>query len=390
MLKHSLAALALAAAFTPAAALAQEDIRIGFVSTFSGPQGVLGKEALDGFKLALKSTGGKLGGRNVKLIEVDDQAKPDAGRQAVDKLIESDRAHIITGIIFSNVMLAVAKPVLDSKTFYISTNAGPSQLAGKQCDPYFFSVSWQNDTTPEAMGAYTNEVGVKKIYLLAPNYPAGKDMLAGFKRLYKGEVAAEVYTTFGQLDYAAEIAQVRAAKPDGVFAFYPGGMGINFVKQYAQAGLTKDVPLYLPSFTLDGTTLPGVGDLAIGLPVSSFYSETLDNAANKQFVADFDAAYSRLPSPYAAQAYDGARAIDAALKSIGGKIEDKDAFRKAMEGVKFDSVRGAFKFNTNHFPIQDYYLTEVAKDAKGRLGMPMKKVILKDHADAYVGECKMN
>ncbi|MBR1221364.1 ABC transporter substrate-binding protein [Bradyrhizobium sp. U87765 SZCCT0131] len=383
------AAAAAALLLGTAGAMAADPIKIGFISTFSGPSGQLGQELLDGFKLGIKSTGSTLGGRPVEVVQGDDQAKPDVGRQLSDKMIESDRVEIITGINFSNVMLAVAKPVLDSGAFVFSVNAGPSQYAGKLCNPHYFNASFQNDTLPEAMGIYLRENNVKRVYLMAPNYPAGKDFLAGFKRTFKGEIAGEVYTAFGQLDYAAEIAQLRAAKPDAVFFFYPGGMGINFVKQYAQAGLKDQIKLYGPSFSLDQTVLPGMGDAAIGAFASTFWTEDFDNATSKKFVADFEAAYGRVPSPNAANAYDGARLLDAALKTIGGKIEDKAAFQKALETVKFDSVRGNFKFNTNHHPIQDSYLAEIVKDAKGRPGMKRLELIKADQADSYVGECAM-
>jgi branched-chain amino acid transport system substrate-binding protein len=383
-------AILLAAAMAIATpALAQEPIKIGFISTFSGPSGQLGQELLDGFNLGIKSVGGKLGGRPVELVQGDDQAKPDVGRQLADKMVERDRVHIVTGVNFSNVMLALAKPVLDAGAFIVSVNAGPSQYAGAQCHPHFFVGSFQNDTGPEAMGLYLQKKGLKRVYLMAPNYPAGKDMLAGVKRYFKGEVAGEVYTAFGQLDYAAEIAQLRAAKPDGVFFFYPGGMGINFVKQYAQAGLKNDIPLYGPSFSLDQTVLPGMGDAAVGAFVSTFWSEDFDNPASKAFVADFEKQYGRIPSPNAAQAYDTARLIDAALKSVNGKIEDKAAFQKALETARFEPVRGKFRFNTNHYPVQDFHLAEIAKDAKGRPVMALKELIVADHADAYAKDCKM-
>ncbi len=239
------------------------------------------------------------------------------------------------------------------------------------------------------MGIHLTNKGVKRVYLMAPNYPAGKDFLAGFKRTFKGEIVDEVYTAFGQLDYAAEIAQLRSKKPDAVFFFYPGGMGINFVKQYAQAGLKSEIPLFGPSFSLDQTVLPAMGDAALGASASVFWSESFDNPASKKFVADFEAAYGRLPSPQASDAYDTARLIDAALKSIDGKIEDKAAFQKALETVKFDTVRGKFKFNTNHYPIQDFYLAEVAKDEKGRPVTVLKGLIVADHGDAYAKDCNM-
>jgi branched-chain amino acid transport system substrate-binding protein len=380
---------ALALALMSSAAFAADPVKIGFLSTFSGPSGQLGQELLDGFMLALDQNGKTIGGRPAEVIQGDDQAKPDVGRQAAEKMVEQNKVQILTGVNFSNVMLAAAKPVLDAGVFIVSSNAGPSQFAGVQCHPNFFAASFQNDTASEAMGVYLQKKGVKKIYLLAPNYPAGKDFLAGFKRFYKGEIAGEVYTTFGQLDYAAEIAQVRAANPDGVYFFYPGGMGINFVKQYDQAGLKKTIPLYGPSFSLDQTVLPAIGDAAVGAYASAFWSETTDNPQSKKFVADFEAKYGRIPSPNAAIGYETARIIDAAARSIDGKIEDKAAFRKALENVKFESLRGNFKFNANHYPIQDFYLTEIVKDAKGRPIMAMREQIDKDHQDAYVGQCKM-
>ena len=273
--RMAIATLLLTSGALAGTARADDPIKIGFLSTFSGPQGQLGQELFDAFNLGLKTTGGTLGGRKVELIQGDDQAKPDVGRQLADKMVESDHIQILTGIVFSNVMLAVAKPTLDAGTFVFSINAGPSQYAGKQCHPHYFNESFQNDMLAEAMGIYLRENNVKHVYLMAPNYPAGKDFLAGLKRAYKGEVAGEVYTAFGQLDYAAEIAQLRAANPGAVFFFYPGGMGINFVKQYAQAGLMDKIKLYGPSFSLDQTILPGIGDAAVGSFASTFWTEDL-------------------------------------------------------------------------------------------------------------------
>ena len=368
---------------------AQEPLKIGFISTFSGPQGVLGQELADGFKLALEHTGGKLGGRPVEMVWGDDQAKPDIGRQVADRMVDSDRVQILTGVNFSTVLLAIVKPVLDAGVFYISVNAGPSQLAGKQCRPNFFAASFQNDTTHESIGIYMQNKGIEDVYLMAPNYPAGKDMLAGFKRYFRGRIAGEVYTTFGQLDYSAEIAEIRARKPAAVLFFYPGGMGINFVKQYAQAGLKEQIPLYTGSHVVDQTMLPAVGDAALGIVAAALWSEYLDNEPSKRFVRDYEAEYDRIPSPYAAIAYDTGMLLDAALATVGGKVEDKDAFRKALETVKFASIRGNFRFNTNHFPIQDHWLTEVRKDEKGRLVNALTDTIVRDHADAHVGDCKM-
>ncbi len=393
-MKLTIRAIAFAGAATSALlatipAQAQAPLKIGFVTSLSGPEGVIGRDLLDAFNLALKDGGNTMGGRPVQVVTGDDQVKPDVGRQVVDKMLDSDKVDILTGINFSNVLLAVVKPIMDSGKFYISPNAGPSQLAGKQCNAHLFSVGFQNDNNFEGLGKYLKEKGLKKIYFLAPNYPAGKDMLTGFKRYFGEPMQSEVFTAMGQLDYSAEIAQLRAAKPDAVVMFYPGGMGINFVKQYAQAGLMSQIPLYTGPGTVDQTTLGAIGDAAVGMYTGAMWSEFLDNAASKKFAADFEAAYNRIPSQYAAQAYDTGHILQSAVDAVGGKIDDKAAFRKALENVKFDSVRGHFKFNTNHFPIQDYYLVQVEKDSKGRLVSSLREKIMSDLADAYSGDCAM-
>lgn len=371
------------------AAWAAEGVKIGFITTQSGPTAALGTELLDGFNLAIKHNGGKLGGVPVEIIVGDDQGKPDVARQLAEKMIDHDGVSIISGPVHSNIMLAVAPVILKANVFLVSVSAGPSQLAGKQCNPYFFVASWQNDTAPEAMGEYLQNKGVQGVYLISSNYPAGRDMLTGFKRYYKGGIVDEVYTPFGQLDYAAEIAKIRAAKPSAVFAFYSGGMAVNFTKQYAEAGLMKEIPLYGPVFSLDQTVFPGVGDAALGAYVSTFWAETLKNPTNDAFVAEFRSAYGRIPSEYAATAYDTANLLNAALAEVKGNVSDKQAFGKAIETAKFDSVRGTFKLGPNHFPIQDFYLAQAEKDAKGQMVLEVRERIMKDHQDAYAGQCEM-
>ncbi len=385
----ALALTASAAMVQPASA--QQGVKIGLITTQSGPNAGLGRDMVDGFNLAIRHAGGRLGGVPTELIVGDDQFRPDAGKALAERMVQRDRVDIVTGVIFSNIMLALSDTVLKDRrgVFLVSGNAGPSELAGKDCNPNFFSASWQNDNTHEAMGQHMTNAGIKRAYIMAPNYPAGRDALAGFKRFFKGEVVAEVYTQLGQTDYAAELAALRAARPEATYIFYPGGMGVAYIRQYAQLGLMQQIPLFAPSFSADQTILPGVGDAAIGMFSSTFWSESLGNPANEKFVADFEAAYNRIPSPYAAQSYDAAMMIDAALKATGGSIANKDAFRNALRTANFQSVRGPFKFNTNHFPIQNYYLTQIGKDEKGRLVNQMRGIIFSGHADAYVGQCKM-
>jgi branched-chain amino acid transport system substrate-binding protein len=368
---------------------AADKVKIGYMATMSGPAASLGKDILDGFNLGIKHCGDKLGGVPVELVIGDDQLKPDVGVQVATRMIEKDKVDLVTGIVFSNVMMAVAKPITDAGLFLISANAGPSPLAGAKCLPDLFTVSWQNDQTHEAMGKYIQDKGIKRLYLMAPNYRAGKDALTGVKRYFKGEVVGEIYTKINQPDYAAELAQLRAAKPEAVFVFYPGGMGINFVKQYAQAGLKDEIPLYTTAFTLGQNVLPAMGDASLGLMNSSFWSPDLKNPVNEKFVADFKAAYGRLPSLFAAQGYDAALLIDSAIKAVGGDLKDKDKLREAFARADFKSVRGKFRFNNNHFPIQDFYIREVFKDQEGVLSNKLVGVAFEDHADAYHSQCKM-
>ncbi|MEP9347488.1 ABC transporter substrate-binding protein [Xanthobacter sp. KR7-225] len=380
-------ALAAAALAAPAAALA-DPVKVGFVSTLSGPPAALGVHMRDGFLLAVKQLGGKFGGQPTEVIVVDDELKPDVAVSKVKALMERDKVDIVAGTVFSNVLMAIQKPVLANETFLISANAGPSPLAGKGCSPYFFSASYQNDQVHSVMGQYAQDKGFKRVILLAPNYQAGKDAMAGFKRHYKGEVVEEIFTQLGQLDFSAELAKIQAAKPDAIFTFMPGGMGVNLVKQYQQAGLAGQIP-FLSSFTIDETTLPATQDAAVGLLSGAEWAPDLDTPQNKAFVAAYEKEYGIVPSLYAAQGYDAAMLIDGALKAAGGKVADKAAFRKALASAPFTSVRGDFSFNTNGFPIQDFYVVKAVKRPDGRFATQIQSKVFDNAADAYVGECPL-
>ena len=376
------ATLGLAAAM-PAAA----QIKIGFIATMSGPAGVLGQDQYDGFMLGIEHSGGRLGGQAVTVLKEDDQLKPDVGTQLAQKLIERERVPIITGITFSHVMMAVHKPITDAGVFLIGSNAGPAPIAGARCSPFYFSTSWQNDQQHEGMGKFAQEKGYQKMILMAPNYQAGKDVLNGFKRYYKGP-SEEVYTQLNQQDYSAEIAQLQAKRPDAVFIFYPGGMGINFIKQFQQAGLLGKIPL-LSGSTVDGANLPALGETAIGVLHGSQWGPDMNNPVSRKFVADFEKKHGRIPSQYAQQAYDAALLLDSAIRKVGGKVQDKDKFRAALRAADFKSSRGFFQFNTNQHPIQDFYWYEVGKDDKGRVNLVTKGKTFSEHKDSYSSECKM-
>jgi branched-chain amino acid transport system substrate-binding protein len=378
----------LAAMFAAAPVSAAEKLKIGFISSFSGPAGIIGKHMKDSVELAVEHLGGKVGGLETEVIFKDDQVKPDVGKQIADELLKKDKVQFVAGIIWSNVMLAVAPAVTSTGTFMIGTNAGPHQLAGKQCNKYFFTTSWQNDSTPEAMGYVMNDRKLTDVYVMAPNYAAGKDMVNGFKRSFKGKIAGEVYTKLGQQDYQAEISQLRAKNPKAVFVFYPGGMGIQFVKQYTQAGLRDQIPLY-SVYTVDEVSLPALKDMAIGQYETRYWSPDLDNPANKKYVSDFRKKYGYTPSFYGAQSYDGIMLIDSAIRAVHGNLKDKAGMIKAMEQANYASTRGKYTYNINHFPIQNYYLLQAVRDPGGQVEMQIQKVVLENQKDDYYKECHM-
>ncbi len=366
----------------------QKTIKIGFVSTFSGPTAVIGNDMRNSFELALDHMGRKMGGIPVEVIYEDDAQKPDVGLQKTQKLIESDHVDFIAGYIWSNVLLASLKPIVDSKTFLVIANAGPSQIAGEMCSPTVFSTSWNNDQTPQAMGLYMNQKGVKSVFLIGPNYAAGKDMLAGVASTFKGKVIGQELTTWpAQLDFSAELAKAKDAKPDAVFVFYPGKAGVQFLTQYAQAGLKGVIPLYT-AFTIDELSLPLQKDLALGVPGAQEWVNDLPNEANKKYVADYIAKYKSRPSFYGAQSYDAADLIASGVAAVKGNLSDKAALQKALEKANFKSVRGNFKFGNNHVPIQNFYLQDVVKQGDDFV-LKTVATIVKDNQDSFHEKCPM-
>jgi branched-chain amino acid transport system substrate-binding protein len=382
---HLVAALLLALAWQARAA---EPVRIALVAVLSGPQATLGQQVRDGFQLGLTRLGDKLGGAPVELTVIDDEMKPDNAVTKLRGLLESEKIPIVVGPVFSNILAAILKPATEGGAILISPNAGPSTLAGKGCNPNFFATSYQNDQVHAVLGKVAQDRGYKRMVLLAPNYQAGRDAMAGFKRFYKGEVLDELYVPLTQLDFQSEIARIAADKPDAVFAFMPGGLGVNLVKQYRQAGLAG-IP-FLSAFTVDESVLPAEGDAALGFYAGTDWAPNLDNPANKAFVAAFEKVYGYVPATYAAQAYDTAMLLNAALAKTGGDASDRDKLRAALETAKFDSVRGDFHFGVNHYPVQDFYLAQVAKRPDGKYQTETRELVFKDDIDPYAAECHMH
>jgi branched-chain amino acid transport system substrate-binding protein len=389
MINRALLAGAIAAALAVSApAAAQQKIKIGFISTFSGPQGVMGQYMKESVELALDHLGRKMGGMEVEMFYGDDQFKTDAGVQIAEEMLKKNQVDFVSGIIWSNVMLAVVPIVTGAGKIMVGTNAGASPLAGNQCNEMYFSTSWNNDQTPEAMGKFMQDQGINDVYVMAPNYQAGKDMIAGFKRYYKGRIVEETYTKMGQQDYQAEISQLQSKSPKAVFAFYPGGMGVQFLKQYDQAGLRGKLPLYTV-YTVDEISIPAVKDAAVGIYETRYWSPDLKNPANQRFVGDYKKKYGKLPVFYGAQSYDGIMLIDSAVRAVKGNLADTKGMVLAMRKANFNSLRGPFTYNVNHHPIQNFYLLKTEKLASGDIEMRIQKTIFEKYKDSYYQDCKM-
>lgn len=374
-------------AFAVSAATAQDKIRIGLIYTLSGPPSVLGQQSKNAFELAVKDLGGKMSGKDVELFVVDDTLKPDVAIQKVQELLEHDRVDIVVGPIFSNMLQAIHKPVMDSGKILISTNAGTSSFAGAMCNPRFFVTSYQNDQIYAALGKVANDKGYKSVYAMVPNYQAGKDALAGFKSTYKGTIVEESLVPLNNLDFSSDMSKIGAAKPDALFTFMPGGLGIALIKQLNQAGLKGKLPI-ISAFTADEATLPALGEAAEGIFGALTWAPTSDSPQNKKFVAAYEAAYNAIPASYAMQAYDAAMLIDSAVRAVKGDMSDSKALSAALKKADFTSLRGPFKFNVNGYPIEDFYLTKVVKRADGKYQTSIVEKVLANDADPYAKDCK--
>lgn len=388
------ASMALLASLTATTALA-DGAKIGFVTTLTTGAAVIGNDMKNAVDLAIEHLGGKAGDTELTVIYGDDGFAPETGKQVTDKLVKQDDVDFVAGYIWSHVLLASRKSVLDADKFLISANAGPSQIAGKLCDEDFFSTSWQNDQTPMAMGEVLNQQGVKSLYVMAPNYAAGKNMVAGVERTFQGEIKGKDLTKWGadaQLDFSAELAKAKASGAEGLFVFYPGAAAGAFIKQYDQAGLKDTLPLY-SVFTVDALSLPKLqaADFTsvLGSRTTQEWDPSLDNAANKKFVTDFKAKYGAYPSFYAAQSYDAIMLIASAVEAVGGDMSDKDGLRAALKAADFDSVRGSYSYGNNNMPIQNFYLREVVADEDGVWTTKVVSTVYENHQDPYAGDCKL-
>ena len=362
-------------------------VKIGVVAVQTGPQAALGNQLKDGFALGLRHLEGKLGGLTAETVLIDDELKPDVAVTKVRAALERDKVDFIVGVVFSNILQAIIRPVTESNTFLISTNAGPSTFAGRGCNPYFFTTSYNNDQVHAVMGQVAQDNAYRRVFLMTPNYQAGRDAMAGFKSKFQGQVVDEVYIPLTQLDFSAELAKIAAARPDAVFTFMPGGLGVNLVRQYRQAGLAN-IP-FLSTFTVDEATLPAQGEAALGFYSAASWAPNMDNEQNRRFVRDYEAAHNHVPATYAAQAYDAAMLLDSAIRRVNGNLRDKDALRQAIRAADFRSVRGAFKFGVNHYPVQDFWLCQVARRPDSKFQTETVRKVFENNVDPWAAECRM-
>ena len=386
-MSHARRILAILALMTAASAYGADPVRVGLVYTLSGPLAVLGQQARDGFQLAVKDLGGKLGGRDAEILVVDDELKPDVALTKVRGLLERNRVDFVVGPISSSILQVIFKPVVSAGAFLISTNSGPSTYAGKDCHPNFFVTSYQNDQPFEAVGKYAQDQGYKRVFILVPNYQAGKDAINGFRRYYKGDVVEEAFVPLNNLDFQSELAKIAVARPDALFTFMPGGMGVNLVKQFQQAGLSGKVP-FLSAFTVDEATLPGQRDAAVGMLGAMTWAPDTNTPQSRKFVAGYEAAYGSVPGPYAFQAYEGALLIDSAVRQVKGDLSKKDAVRAALQKADFRSLRGNFRFGQNGYPVQDFYMVRAAKRPDGKFQTEIAQKVFTDHVDQYAKDCR--
>jgi branched-chain amino acid transport system substrate-binding protein len=373
-----------------ASTAAAQELRIGYLNTTTGSGALLGRHLENGWKLGLahaawEKDGDALGGVSTRVFYADDQTRPETGLKEVEKFLKADKVHIVAGIIWSNVIMSVQKPVFDAKAMLLSTNAGPSPLAGPLCNPLFVSSSFYNEGNSEALGEIANKDGAKSVLLMAPNYQGGKDMLAGFESTYRGKVVDTILYKLGESDFQADLGKLRASKAEALAIFAPGAMGVAFVKQWVASGLVKEVKLYSIN-TIDNMSLPAVGDAALGVVEAHHWTPDLDNAKNQRFVKDYVAKFGHLPSHLAAAAYDAPGLIAAGMKAVGGKTDDMAAVARAIRKGRVDSPRGTLRYNVNGFLIQPYWRVQVLKGADGK---PAIKAIenLGERTDPHWQKC---
>jgi branched-chain amino acid transport system substrate-binding protein len=371
----------------PAVQAQPTPIKIGLVALLTGPAAANGTHLRDGWMLGMRHLNNQLGGRPVETIVIDDELRPDVAVTKVRAAIERDRVDFVVGVVFSNVLAAIMRPVTESNTFLISTNAGPSTFAGRGCNPFFFTTSYNNDQVHSVMGQVAQDAGYRRVFLMTPNYQAGRDAMAGFKSRFRGTVVDEVYVPLTQLDFSAELARIASMRPDAIFTFMPGGLGVNLVRQYRQAGLAN-IP-FLSTFTVDEATLPAQGEAALGFFSAASWAPNMDNPQNRRFVSEFEGAFNYVPATYAAQAYDGAMLLNSAVRRVGGNVSDKNAVRAALAAADFQSVRGPFRFGTNQYPVQDFWQLQVARRPDGRFQTETVRKVLEANVDPWAAECRM-
>ena len=368
--------LAAATAVTSPLALAQNTgkLKIGLMLPATGTYAKLGSAIENGFRLHVAENGGKLGGRELEFVSVDDESDPSKAIDNVNKLVKRDKVDVLVGTVHSGVAMAMAKVAKETGTLYIDPNAGANAVTGAMCAPNTFRTSFSNWQPGYAMGQVVASSGHKKAVTITWKYAAGKESTDGFKESFEkagGKVVNELTVPFPNVEFQALLTEIASIKPDAVYTFFAGGGAVKFVKDYAAAGLKDSIPLYGAGFLTDGT-LDAQGAAAEGLLTTLHYADGLDNAKDKAFRLAYAKAYKEQPDVYAVQGYDAAQLLGAGLAAVKGDFSRKADISAAISKAKITSPRGPFTLSKSHNPVQDIYLRKVVGKENKSIGIASK------------------
>ncbi len=355
---------------------ANTPLKVGLMLPYTGTYASLGNAIENGFKLYVNEQGGKLSGREVEFIKVDDESDPSKATDNVNKLVKRDHVDVLIGSVHSGVAMAMAKAAKETDTLMIVPNAGSDAVTGPMCATNIFRSSFSNWQTGYAMGEVLAKKGIKRVATITWKYAAGDENVRGFKEAFEkggGTVIKELNLPFPTVEFQALLTDIAAAKPEAVFTFFAGGGAVKFVKDYAAAGLKKTIPLYGAGFLTDGT-LDAQGEAAEGLFTTLHYADSLNLPKDKSFRLNYAKTFKLQPDVYAVQGYDAAQILAIGLKAVNGDVSKKAEFAKAVEAAKIDSPRGTFTLSKAHNPVQDMYLRQVEGKENKLVGIASKSL----------------
>ncbi|MBC7953081.1 MAG: ABC transporter substrate-binding protein [Rhodospirillaceae bacterium] len=364
-------------------------IVVGVVATLTGPGALAGQDLVDGFNLALKQLGGRFSNQEVRVVLADDKGSPDIARQQVKRLMDRERLDMVLTGVSAPSLATIIKPLVDARLFVLNLDQSPPALSGAECSQFLFSLAAPVDGLHEAMGQYLAAEHIRRVVVVGPQTGVTNDAVAALKRTFPGEVVAVLSPHPGAATFAPELDHIKQLKPDAIYSLLTGGMGGGFVRAWGASPLKGEIPLFPLWPAVERQMLPAMADAAQDMISIGTWGNDLDSIPNRRLNADFEMEFGRPPSTWAAQGYDAAFLVDSALKATNGKTSNEDALRTALRRADFISARGSFKFNTNQFPVLNYYLRKVSRDAKGRPTHEMRGVVLKEWRDRQAHSCPM-